>query len=215
MRSQGDVVLFGVFLPGAVLGVYILAKTLTDAAEGLLERLNGTLTLPVLSEVVRNNPEHLSNRYYRFRLPIDLVAGTCGGFLFMTADLVIAILYDSRYAEAGPMLRLLALGLAIYPVSLIRTAFTAVGNTRMMAVGSLVQAAAQLSLLLVGFYVAGALGGIAGSVAGRLFPAAVMLFAGYRHGWISVGHELRVLGIFVAGLMFGKIALLISVAVLH
>ena len=205
--SQSDVILFGLLLPSSFVGVYFVAKTLIDTAEGLLERLNGALTLPVLGEVLRTNPDNLRDRYYRFRLPIDLVAAACGGFVFVTANQIIGILYDARYAEAGPMLRLLALGLAIYPFQLIRSGFTAVGNTRTVATVTIIQAGSLVLFLLIGFFAAGALGAIAGVAISRLVPSAVILFAAHDQKWLSIRHELRVVLLFAFGLLLGETAL--------
>jgi O-antigen/teichoic acid export membrane protein len=210
VASQSDVILFGLLLPSSFLGIYVLAKTLTDTAEGLLDRLNSALTLPVLSEVLRNNPDNLRDRYYRFRLPIDLVAAACGGFLFVTANQIIGILYDARYAEAGPLLRLLALGLAIYPPQIIRSAFLAVGNTRIVAMVSIVQAGSLVAFLLVGFFTAGPLGAVLGVVASRLLPSALILLAAHGRKWISIQHELRVVLVFSIGLSLGEAALAIG-----
>ena len=104
--SQSDVVILGLLLPGPMLGLYYLAKTLSDAVESFLERLNSSMTLSVLGEIIRNNPDNLRDRYYRFRLPIELVAASSAGFLFAAGDLVVNILYDPRYSESGLILRI-------------------------------------------------------------------------------------------------------------
>src|SRR6185295_6400884 len=54
--AQSDFIILGILLPGSTLGLYYLAKTLKDAIESLVERLNAMMMLPVLSEVVRDNP---------------------------------------------------------------------------------------------------------------------------------------------------------------
>jgi len=208
--SQSDVILFGLLLPSSFLGIYFLAKTLIGTVEGLLERLNGALTLPVLGEVIRTNPANLRDRYYRFRLPIDLAAAACGGFVFMTGSQIISILYDARYAEAGPMLRLFALGLAIYPFQIIRSAFMAVGNTRTIAAVTVIQAGSLVVLLLIGFFTAGPLGAVAGVALSRLVPSAAILLAANGRRWMSVWHELRVVLLFVAGLLLGEMTLMMG-----
>src|SRR5262249_15305379 len=133
INQQSDLIVLGVLLPDAALGIYSIAKLLAGAAEGLLERLSGSLALPVLGEVIRKDPQDLGNRYYRFRLPIDLAAALLAGLLFATGSLIVDILYDARYSQAGPMLQILAIALAIYPFHLIRNAFLAIGDTRMFA----------------------------------------------------------------------------------
>ena len=205
--SQADILLFGIAFPGAFLGVYSLAKTLIDTAEGLLERLNSALTLPVFSEILRRDPTTFREKYYRFRIPIDLVAGATAGFVFVTADLIVGILYDARYAEAGPMLRILAVGLAFYPFTLIRSAFTATGNTRLVATTTVIQASALVSCMLLGIYAAGPLGAIAGAMASRAVVAAILVYAASQSRWVSAWRELRVILFFGLGLLVGEIAL--------
>ena len=68
-------------------------------------------------------------------------------------------MYDARYAEAGPILELLGLGLAIYPIQVIRSAFTAIGKTYVAAIVSVVQAISLVCCLLAGFFMFGAHGG--------------------------------------------------------
>jgi O-antigen/teichoic acid export membrane protein len=208
--SQSDIIIFGLVLPNSILGLYFLAKGLTDAVEGLLERLNGTLTLPVLGEVLRNTPQFLQNRYYRFRLPLEVVAAFFSGFVFATANLIVSLLYDVRYAGAGPMLQILSLNLLLYPSSLIRGAFTAVGQTKIVATISAIQAISLVLFLTVGYLVFGIMGAIAGVVLGRSVPAVALLYLANTRNWINFLHELRTILIFASGLLMGQVALSIA-----
>jgi len=188
--SQSDVIFFGFLLPASFLGVYFIARTLVDAAEGLMERLNATLTLSVLGEVLRQNPLNLRDRFYRFRLPIDFVA-------------------DPRYIQAGSVLEVLGLGLAIYPVQLIRSAFTAVGQTHVVATVSVIQAFAVVSFLITGFLISGPMGAVVGLVLSRLVPSAILFLLGRRKNWTSGWHELRLIPLFISGLLLGWLFLVL------
>jgi O-antigen/teichoic acid export membrane protein len=210
--SQADILLFGIAFPGAFLGVYSLAKTLIDTAEGLLERLNSVLTLPVFSEVLRRDPTTFREKYYRFRFPTDLVAAATAGFVFVTADLIVGVLYDARYTEAGPILRILAVGLALYPFTLIRSAFTATGNTRLVAATTVVQASALVSCVLLGVHLVGPLGAIAGAMASRAVVAAILVYAASKSQWVSGWRELRIILFLGLGLLVGKIALMAALS---
>jgi O-antigen/teichoic acid export membrane protein len=203
VSSQSDVILFGVLFPGAVVGVYFIAKNLADAIEGFLEKLNGALTLPVLGEVLRNNPDNLRDRYYRLRFPIDIVAASAGGFLFVGGTEIVKALYDSRYASAGPVLSLLGIGLATYPLQLIRSAFTAVGKTSIVAFVSILQAASLITLMIAGYFIAGSLGAVAGIATSRIIPSSVMIYLAHQRNWISVWYELRIVPIFGIGMLAG------------
>jgi O-antigen/teichoic acid export membrane protein len=217
--SHSDVIILGLLLPSPMLGIYYIAKTLSDAIESFLERLNSTMTLPVLSEVIRKNPENLKDRYYRFRMPIELVAASSAGFLFAAGDLIIHILYDQRYAEAGQMLRILSFGLLIYPFQLIRSAFTAIGKTNVVAWLSVLQAITLIACLSLGFYFFGSLGAIAGVALNRIFPSVATMVLAHRANWISPGKELRWMPSYAFGFILGEFAIYIfgsyNVASIH
>jgi O-antigen/teichoic acid export membrane protein len=213
VAQQSDIIIFGFLLPGPIFGVYVIAKTLVDVGEGLLGRLNGALALPILSEVAREDRRDIRDRYYRFRLPIDLSAAVFSGALFVTGDLVVHVLYDTRYSQAGPMVQILAIGLAIYPVQLIRTAFSATGENHIFASLSLLQAASLILCMVVGFVAFGAQGAIGGIAVHRLAPSAVMLVLAHRRNWIDPWRELRVIPAFILGVVVGKAILMIVTAV--
>ena len=204
--SQSDILIMGLLLTTPMLGIYYIAKTISDAIEFLLERLNSTMTLPVFGEIIRTNPENLKDRYYRFRLPIELVAAGAAGFLFAAGELIINSLYDQRYSEAGLMLKILSFGLLIYPFQLIRSAFTAVGRANVVAWLSVLQAASLIVCLSLGYYFYEALGAIAGVAASRIFPSLAMLALAYQANWISIWKELRWIPTYAIGLMFGEAA---------
>ncbi len=204
ISSHSDVIILGLLLPSPMLGVYYIAKTLRDAIEFFLERLNGTMTLPVLGEVIRNNPKNLKDRYYRFRLPIELVAASFAGFLFASGELIVHILYDQRYSEAGLMLQILSFGLLVYPFQLIRSAFTAVGRTDVVAWISILQAVCLVAGMSLGYYLCGPLGAIAGVASSRVIPSAITLIVAHRVNWISPWKEIRWIPTYAVGYLIGK-----------
>jgi len=205
ISQQSDVVLFGFLLPTSTLGIYAIAKLLGGAAEGVIDRLNSTLALPILGEVIRKDPGNLRDRYYGFRLPIDGLAALFSGGLIATGHLIVGILYDPRYAEAGTMLQILAIGIALYPFHLIRSAFTATGDTHVVASVTIVQAISLLVCISTGYTVFGTFGAIAGVAVHRLFPSAVIMFLAQKRNWLSIWHELRIIPIFIFGIILGEI----------
>jgi O-antigen/teichoic acid export membrane protein len=203
ISSHSDVIILGLLLPSPMLGVYYIAKTLRDAIESFLDRLNSTMTLSVLGEVIRNNPENLKDRYYRFRLPIELVATGFAGFLFAAGDLIVQILYDQRYSEAGLMLQILSFGLLVYPFQLIRSAFTAVGKTDVVAWISILQAVCLTAGMGLGYHFFGPLGAIAGVASNRVIPSITTLILAHRADWISPWKELRWIPAYATGYLIG------------
>jgi O-antigen/teichoic acid export membrane protein len=213
ISSYSDIIILGLLLSSPLLGIYYIAKTLRDAIESLLERLNSTMTLPVLSEVIRSNPENLRDRYYRFRLPIEIVATGFAGFLFAAGELIVHILYDQRYSEAGLMLQILSFGLLVYPFQLIRGAFTAVGKTNVVASVSILEAVSLAVCLSSGFYIYGPIGAIAGVASSRVLPSIAMLILAHRAGWISPWKELRWIFSYACGYLCGKASIILIASI--
>jgi O-antigen/teichoic acid export membrane protein len=139
-----------------------------------------------------------------------LAAGFCSGFIFVAGGLIINLLYDARYAGAGPMLQTLAVGLAFYPLQFIRSAFTAVGNTRIVASVSIVEAVSLITFMVTGFMAFGITGAIVGIAGYRVVPSLAFWILSYRKRWFSFWLEIRIAGIFVGGVLIGELFLLVS-----
>lgn len=212
VSSQSDLIILGILLPGPIFGIYVIAKALVDAVEGLLERLNSNLALPILSEVARKDRDDIRDRYYRFRLPIELVAAASSGALLASGEFVVHFLYDPRYSQAGLMVQLLAIGLAIYPFHLIKSAFTVVGDTRVVAGVSVLQAASLIVCLVAGFVIAGPIEAVMGVAVHRAIPSLVILVLAGQRYWIDLRREFRIVPAFVAGFVAGKFAVAMMAA---
>ena len=210
LGGQSDRIILGLLLPSSIFGIYAIARMLIETAHGAFERLNATLALPILSEVVRKNTSHLKNKYYRFRLPFDLSAPFLGGLLTMLGSLIVNCLFDRRYADVGPMVQILAVGLMFYPSLIIGSAFTANGEPRVPAAVSVIQAITLISCLIIGYLVAGTTGALWGGALHKLVPAGVMLSKARERGWIDFRKELTVVPIFVAGMAIGKMILVVA-----
>jgi O-antigen/teichoic acid export membrane protein len=208
--QQSDVLILGFLTSGSILGLYSIAKLLTGVGEGLLDRLNSALALPILGETVRQNPHNLQKVYYRFRLPIDLTAGLLGGTLFATGDFVVRFLYDARYTEAGLMLQILALSLLSYPFLIIGNAFTATGDTHINAYVSLLKAASLLAFLGIGYLEFGAVGAVGGIALHRVIPSLLIAFLARGRNWVNALQELRIFPAFIVGIVLGRGIILIA-----
>ena len=106
---QGDRLLLGYYLPMATLGVYTVATRFSEALSGLQMRLSHSVLFPLFSETARSNPDILIDRYYKIRLLTDALFLTAAGFLAATGHLLIDVLYDERYVEAGWILQAFAI----------------------------------------------------------------------------------------------------------
>lgn len=208
--GQSDRLILGFLLPSSLFGVYAIAKLLIETSQAVFDRLSSTLTLPVLSEVIRRDHRDLQDRFYRFRFPFDCSAPLLGGILLVAGSLIVGVLFDKRYSDAGLMVQILGVGFLIYPSLLIRPVFTANGEPHVAAIVSVIQAAASILCLTLGFLIAGLNGAVGGIAINRLVPSAVALLYGRQRGWVNIAKELRVFPVFVVGLGLGEIALAIA-----
>lgn len=210
ISQQSDVIALGIIMPGSMLGLYSIAKLLAGAGEGLLDRLNISLALPALGEVIRKYPSNLRDRYYQFRLPIELSAGLLSGVLFAAGQFIVQLFYDPRYAQAGAMLQLLALGIATYPFAIIGNAFTATGDTHINAYISIIKAVSLIAFIAIGFHWYGELGAVGGIALHRIVPSVVILSLAHKRNWFGMWRELRIIPAFVVGILVGKGIVLIA-----
>lgn len=109
--SSGDRLMLGGLVDAKILGLYSIAFMMISSIQQVAAKLIDNISFPLLSEIIRDKPEQLLSKYYKLRVPIDLVLLFLTGFLFFSGRGLITVLYDARYASAGPMLEILSLAL--------------------------------------------------------------------------------------------------------
>lgn len=190
---QGDRIILGFLGSASEVGLYSIAKGLIEAAQGLPKLLQQRLTLPVLSEVHRTRPHDARRAYYRFRQPFDAFVFTLAGILAVCGQTIVHILYDPRYAAAGPILQILALAMVAMPFGMINLSFLSTGKFRAFALNTIALSTGFIVAILFGFWFAGWMGAIWG-LALYAWPANLILLARARlHGWISFRREISML----------------------
>jgi len=131
LAQQGDRLIFANYISAAELGVYSIAFMLIGVFSSIIDQLASKIGLPVFSQIVRNNPEKLKEKYYFIRLRQDFIVFIVIGILIATAPFIIEFLYDERYYEAGWMLQILAVSLVGFVLSRLGlSCLTALGSTK-------------------------------------------------------------------------------------
>ena len=102
--SNGDRLLLGGMIDKTTFGVYVIAFMIFSAVELVLLKIIGSISLPALSEIVRERPSALRAAYYRIHMIVAACAYFISGTLIMLGQTLIGKLYDARYAQAGWML---------------------------------------------------------------------------------------------------------------
>lgn len=155
-----DRIVLGGLVQADVLGQFAIASTIVGAVQGVFMKLYGTVVMPALSETVRLDRTRLREVYYRLRVPTDLALLFCTGLLAATGKLVIALLYDRRYGDAGWMLEILALSLVWVRYFASQQLYVALGEPKYVAFLNFARFVAVFAALFAGFW----LGGVEGAI---------------------------------------------------
>ena len=94
-----------------MLGIFAIARTITDVVNAIFIRLNNSILFPhIASEAAR--PRHeLRKDIGKIRKRFLAVSALAMGSLTASADLLVAILFDHRYHAAGWMASVLTVGI--------------------------------------------------------------------------------------------------------
>jgi O-antigen/teichoic acid export membrane protein len=203
---NGDRLLLGGMVSAHDLGLYSIAFLMLSAARQGLSLLAASVAYPALSHVVRTRPAQLAAAYYKARLPMDLCSLGLAGVLFVAGDGLIRLLYDSRYAGAGPMLAVLSLTLICSRYEMTEQVFLALGKPRLLALINAFRLAGLYALVPAGYAAGGMQGALWGMVLAAFVPLAPTLFFAGRNGLLSLRHELWHLLAFPLGLALGEAA---------
>lgn len=215
---NGDRLLLAGWVSSSVLGYYSIANNLSYIGEAIANRLFGSVVLPTLSQVRRDQPERLPRLYFRLRWTVDAVLVTAAGFLFATGPWIIALLYDPRYASAGWMLQWLSFALLFVRYQLAQSAYLALGRPNYITVLNVAKLVSLFGLVPLLFYAFGIPGAIIG-IAVHMLPASLCTFYfNHRHGLNNLRIELAALVLWplgwLAGSGFVALAALVRQAVL-
>jgi O-antigen/teichoic acid export membrane protein len=202
IAGQSDRIIMGLLFPSSAFGLYAIARQVIDTSQGLFERLNAALGLPLLSEISRKSPHEIREKYYLYRRPFDS-APLVGGFLFSAGPQIISLLFDERYVGAGQMVSILGIDLLVFPTLLIGVAFTASGVPQMGALISGIQASSLIASMIGGYLLAGEWGALWGIALHKFVPSLVVIAIARQREWIDMRKELWPLPAFAAGVILG------------
>jgi O-antigen/teichoic acid export membrane protein len=198
LASQSDRLVFGKLIPLAMLGVYQIAVTLASVPSLALEALGSKIVFPLFSRV-HNEGGDLPASFRRVRLPVLVVAawvlsGFAGG-----GDVIIDILYDDRYAQAGWIVQLLSVGAWFSALdNVYKSALLARGRANVVAGANLGKLAGMLVFIPLGFHLLQFPGAVIGLVAAELCRVSVSIAASRRAGFTVLDQDLGLTALMAA-----------------
>jgi O-antigen/teichoic acid export membrane protein len=196
---NGDRLLLGGLITTQELGVYTIAFFIVSSISQITGRLFGNVAFPVLSEAVRSRPGQLIDVYYRFRFLFDIGLLFFAGFFFETGSLIIRILYDSRYVNAGHMLEILSLTLIAVRYNLADQCFMAIGKPKLMTYLIVVRAVSLFVFLPLAFGKYQMTGALWAIVASNFMSIPLAIYFKYELQLLNVRKEIYTLPIVLLG----------------
>jgi O-antigen/teichoic acid export membrane protein len=147
--SQGDKVLFGLWMTPRELGIYSIAFTMCWAVTNIISRLIGSIFFPLLSDAARSEDKDIADVYYSIRGKVDIFTMSAAGLMVGAGDLIIMALYNDEYIEAGNILRALSISICFAGYNLAGSCFVAKGDSRTPTIMTAIKAT-FLMLTMIG-----------------------------------------------------------------
>ena len=105
-----DRLYFGKVVPLGLLGIYGIARNISDLFGAVASRIGGVVVFPFIASHFNTPRETLRQELNPLRLKFLLLMAVGCSLLVSTADLAIRLLYDSRYHAATWILPILVVG---------------------------------------------------------------------------------------------------------
>ncbi|BCD98058.1 oligosaccharide flippase family protein [Marinagarivorans cellulosilyticus] len=206
--GQGSRAIQGGLVSVEELGIIAIAATISLMPGELVQQLVSRLVFPVLSRVNRENSEQFVPTLKAFRLRVVACALPLFLVISMVSSFAIGLLYDERYALAGPILAIMVLSESILTLTLLyKNAFLALGRVNIHFLYDLLLAIVRVAGMLVGFYSGGILGMFFGVGVGNIIFYCVVTIFAQRARLTSLGVDFfALLGL----LLFGVLSMVIN-----
>jgi lipopolysaccharide exporter len=188
--GQFDKIVFLRLFDLRLLGIYGLAGNIAGSIESLISKISQAVLYPRCAHNFRDNPATATKRYYTEN--IKLFAGILAmpAALAGAAHLLITLLYDPRYSEAGSVLQALAIRAVLLSfASPAEDLLISAGQFHVILVGNVLRASWIVVASLVGYHFFGFSGFIYGLSLSGLPPLAYYLWLQKSKGMLIVKYE--------------------------
>jgi lipopolysaccharide exporter len=202
--SQFDKVVFLRLFNLSLLGVYGLASNIAGPVESLISKISQTVLYPRCAHNFRANPQSVPLLYYTENVKLFMSLMFLPAALWGAAQLVITLLYPSRYSQAGVVLQAFMVRAALFSlVSPAEDLLIAAGEFQVMLIGNVLRAIWIFSASLIGNHFFGFVGFIYGIALGGLPPLTYYLWRQRARGLLIVKYEFYKVW-FIVGVAFSS-----------
>ncbi len=185
------------------LGLYSIALGLAGAIGMVFEKLFTLVFLPGFAEVARTRPAELVHTYLQARRRVDPTLLVASGLLFALGPLIVELLYDVRYQDAGGILSVLALGMILYRFLLVQQVYFVIDRPQYHAVLNVARLITSLTMIPAALAFGGLKWGLI-AIALRELPTLPLVFwFNSKHGLNKPSLEIYMLLFWVVGFGLG------------
>jgi lipopolysaccharide exporter len=210
--SQFDKIAFLRLFDLRLLGLYALAGNIAGPIETLITKISQLVLYPRCAHDFRADPGTFARRYYtentKLFASMLVVPAAVGG----VAPLLVAVLYDPRYFDAGALLQAFMLRAALLSfASPAEDMLIAAGEFQVILIGNVLRAAGMIAGSLTGYYLWGFMGFVYGAALSGLPPLVYYLWLQRRKGFLIARYEafklLFVLGVALTAYLVSEMLL--------
>jgi O-antigen/teichoic acid export membrane protein len=212
LAINGDRVLLAGLVGATFFGVYVIAFSMLSAIDQILSKIITSVAYVALSETAREGRVDLKTPYYRFYVVIASCAYFCSGFLVVSGQSLIELLYDRRYEDAGWILQILAVSLLAIPSRLAIQCLLIFGLPNIFSHIGVVRLVSLYLSIPIGFHFFGFLGGLWAIVLASFSTVPVTIAYAVKYGVFDLRKELLLLPVIFAGAI---VAMAFNLAVDH
>ena len=200
--NQFDKVIFLRLFDLRLLGIYGLAGNLAGSIEALISKISQAVLYPRCAHYFRENPDTAAKRYYTENTKLFVGILAMPASVAGAAHLIITLLYDPRYAQAGSVLQALAIRAVLLALASTGEDFLiSAGQFHVILVGNVLRTAWIVLGSLIGYYFLGFMGFVYGLSLSGLPPLIYYM-------WLQ-----RSKGMLIAKYEFYKIAFVLAVGI--
>lgn len=197
--SQFDKVVFLRLFTLKLLGIYGLAGNIAGTVESLIASISQSVLYPRCAHNFRTDPATSTQKYYTENIKLFSTILIAPAAIGGSAQLIVAVLYPSGYAQSGEVLQALMLRATLLSLaSPAEDLLIAAGNYHVILFGNVLRAAWMFSASLLGYYFLGFMGFVYGVSLSGLPPLVYYLLLQHKKGMMILRYELYKLVFIVA-----------------
>lgn len=208
LSHSADRLVLGVAMTSATFGFYFIARQLVDIVLRFLMSIDAQMGLQVFTHLQKSGTAVFRRNYYRYRLVFDALAGLSTGGLMVLAPLLVELVFDDRYRGVAPIVQTLIWGILLTGPLLLRSAYYAERQFKIMTLLSVVSAAVLWIGLGISVFIFDSIETALIVVAlHRLPEAMIYILLGGDRDWVVIWREFMGFLFCIAGVLAGVMVL--------